>query len=307
MGSSCTGSGDRWSEHPVNEPTFLIRDQTVAQKPSGTSTSAPCARWRRTRPGSPRVRPEPGRITSLARLGTRLPRRLHVAMAASQAACDSEKRRHHTSSAGGMASSQRARCAGVPKRMSVGPTMLTLTGSRIPGARARAISSAKTICSTRLAPRLPCSRDHWMPTQPPSASACCQARWERCLRRGVGDAEHAFARSRVLQSRRRRQGRRRRVPRAHAPRGAEASTRAPRRVRGPPPRRTPAVRDSDRPTPPPSRAPRAETGAERPRAGKTTRPHERWEEWRTLRPPPRRATGRRHGAGGGDEDRQRRR
>src|SRR5437763_10836367 len=121
----------------------------------------------------------------------------------------------------------------------------------------------------------------------------------------VGDADHAFARSGVLQSRRRRQGRRRRVPRAHAPRGAEASTRAPRRVRGPPPRRTPAVRDRDRRTPPPSRARRAETGAERPRAGTTTRPHERWEEWRTLRPPPRRATGRRHGAGGGDEDRQR--
>src|SRR6266480_124940 len=55
----------------------------------------------------------------------------------------------------------------------------------------------------------------------------------------VGDAEHAFARSGVLQSRRRRQGRRRRVPRAHAPRGAEAFTRAPRRVRGPPPRQRP--------------------------------------------------------------------
>src|SRR5436190_214335 len=72
-------------------------------------------------------------------------------------------------------------------------------------------------------------------------------------------------------------------------------------------RPTPAVRDRDRPTPPPSRAPRAETGAERPRAGKTARSHGRWEEWRTLRPPRRRATGRRHGAGGGDEDRQRRR
>src|SRR2546425_11236842 len=91
------------------------------------------------------------------------------------------------------------------------------------------------------------------------------------------------------------------------PRGGEASHQSAAASARPTAAPNAAVRDSDRPTPPPSRAPRAETGAERPRAGRTTRPHEGWEEWRTLRPPPRRATGRRHGSGGGDEDRQRRR
>src|SRR5204863_89494 len=63
--------------------------------------------------------------------------------ARSEPAFGSEKPRHQTWSAGRMGGSQRACCAGVPKRMRVGPTMLTLTGSRISGARARAISSVK--------------------------------------------------------------------------------------------------------------------------------------------------------------------
>ncbi len=48
--------------------------------------------------------------------------------------------------------------------------MLTATASRISGARARAISSVKMICCFSVAPRPPCSRGHWMPTQPPPAS-----------------------------------------------------------------------------------------------------------------------------------------
>src|SRR5437868_2869673 len=57
--------------------------------------------------------------------------------------------------------------------------MLTLTGSRISGARARAISSVKTICSFSVASRPPYSRGHWMPTQPPAARSRCHACWNR--------------------------------------------------------------------------------------------------------------------------------
>jgi hypothetical protein len=62
--------------------------------------------------------------------------------------------------------------------MSTDPTMFTATASRISGARARAISSVKMICSFSDAPRPPCSRGHWMPTHPPDASSRCQARWK---------------------------------------------------------------------------------------------------------------------------------
>ncbi len=55
--------------------------------------------------------------------------------------------------------------------------MFTATASRISGARARAISSVKMICSFNVAPRPPCARGHWIPTQPPAASSRCQARW----------------------------------------------------------------------------------------------------------------------------------
>ena len=56
--------------------------------------------------------------------------------------------------------------------------MFTAISSRISGARARAISSVKMICSFKDAPRPPCSRGHWMPTQPAAASSRCQARWK---------------------------------------------------------------------------------------------------------------------------------
>ncbi len=117
--------------------------------------------------------------------------------ARSEPAFGSEKPRHQTWSAGRMGGSQRACCAGVPKRMRVGPTMLTLTGSRISGARARAISSVKMICSRRLAPRPPCARGHWMPTQPPAARARCQARWKR---RRSPSSSGAGARGRLASS-----------------------------------------------------------------------------------------------------------
>ena len=61
--------------------------------------------------------------------------------ARSEPAPGSEKPRHHTSSPGRMGGRSRARCASLPYRMSNGPTMFTAMGSRIAGARTRAISS----------------------------------------------------------------------------------------------------------------------------------------------------------------------
>ena len=105
----------------------------------------------------------------------------------------------HLVARAGCAAGSVAAARGSPAWIRTEPTMLTATASRISGARARAISSVKMICSFSDAPRPPCSRGHWMPTQPPPASSRCQARWKSrrvVLVVGRRGAREVFARAR---------------------------------------------------------------------------------------------------------------
>src|SRR6185295_9515531 len=66
--------------------------------------------------------------------------------------------------------------------MRVGPTSPEPTPmSIIGGAPTRVYSSAKTSCSSGVAPRPPYSRGQWRPAQPPSKSLPCHQRPKRTV------------------------------------------------------------------------------------------------------------------------------